>query len=206
MCRHITLPFFTGIILYMRPANERRRYIATSSLIGREYQGRIWSKGWRKWIGKFEKKGGWKAGGLRLYFKHTIIIVYIFQPWFTSNTIFITCTVLYILNPLYNIVLKNLIWKKVQGAPPSNSALAYCNDPSGQKCSKTWVGYGGESWFVGEGRDLKFWCDLLKFSLFHSPISVAPRAVKQSNSSSNVNMLVFSNTWGNTCKYLYIGV
>ena len=52
----------------------------------------------------------------------------------------------------------------------------------------------------------KFWCDLLKFSLFHSPISVAPRAVKQSNSSSNVNMLVFSNTWGNMCKYLYIGV
>ena len=27
--------------------------------------------------------------------------------------------------------------------------------------SKTWDGYGGESWFVGEGGDLKFWCDLL---------------------------------------------
>ena len=86
------------------------------------------------------------------------------------------------------------------------SNLIRCNDPSGQKCSKTWEGYGGESWFVGEGRDLKFWCDLLKFSLFHSPISVAPRAVKQSNSSSDVNMLVFSNTWGNMCKYLYISV
>ena len=56
--------------------------------------------------------------------------------------------------------------------------------------------------FVGDEGDLDFWCDLLKFSLFHSPISVAPRTVKQSNSSSNVNMLVFSNTWGNMCKYI----
>ena len=85
-------------------------------------------------------------------------------------------------------------------------SMTYCNDPSGQKCSKTWDGYSGESWFVGEGGDLKFWCDVPKFSLFHNPISVAPRAVKQSNSSSNVNMLVFSNTWGNMCKYLYISV
>ena len=69
-----------------------------------------------------------------------------------------------------------------------------------------WDGYGGESWFVGEERDLKFWCALLKISLFHSPIGVAPRAVKQSNSSSNINMLVFSNTWDNMCKYIYIGV
>ena len=46
----------------------------------------------------------------------------------------------------------------------------------------------------------------LKFSLFHSPMSVAQRAVKQSDSSSNVNMLVFSNTWGNMCKHLYISV
>ena len=72
--------------------------------------------------------------------------------------------------------------------------------------SKTWDGYGGERWFVGEGGDLEFWCDLLKFSLFHNPIGFAPRTVKQSNSSSNINMLVFSNTWGNMCKYLYISV
>ena len=33
-CRHYVLWAVTGIILFMRPANERRGYIVTSSLIG----------------------------------------------------------------------------------------------------------------------------------------------------------------------------
>ena len=62
----------------------------------------------------FEVRGGanmdwkiWKKRGtgvLWIYFKHTIIIVYIFQLLYTSNTIFFT--ILYILSPFIQYFIK----------------------------------------------------------------------------------------------------
>ena len=42
-----------------------------------------------------------------------------------------------------------------------------CNDPSGQKCSKTSDGYGGESWFVGEEWDLYFLTPEIIYKYFY---------------------------------------
>ena len=71
---------------------------------------------------KFGKRGGWG-----ICKKYTIILVYIFQIWHVSSTVFITIS--YILSPLYNIVIKNRIWKNFRGGArrgaPSKSALAF---------------------------------------------------------------------------------